>query len=277
MIGNDQLLWKQEFQEIDQHLDAIGVALDWKISETDRENAYEDMIGVIRDAQEQLALGQPFKIGSSGELMANTKVYEAEKSVSFLRIFVESVTDGPDSIFLNWKAVLPDSMRPSKANGEVSQEGLVYDWRLGIPHLLMLNALRFQVIAAVDQNFLSDGAFKGEFNDHRLALQDQLQKIKSGVRCAIRNDTNCTEDGGGNTICTESYSTVCADVFSGIAASSIASAYDPIDPGWYQTNVVNALEPLRRQVLVQLPLFDVQAMIDTLALYESGAYDLTKQ
>jgi hypothetical protein len=113
---------------------------------------------------------------------------------------------------------------------------MVYDWRLGLPPLLMYISQRLQMIAKIYPDyFLSPGGsvedklLKEELNDYRKALKQHYEMISDGIKCGRD---------------------VCAEIHTG-----------------YQVPAGNLL---RYAVYRDLPLFELKAMIDALYLYTQG-------
>jgi Ricin-type beta-trefoil lectin domain len=139
-----------------------------------------------------------------------------------------------------------DDLYVSTANGG----SVVYDWRLGLPRLLMYIGQRLQVMAAMHPEFFvdpdriltgSDGrpdktlpTWKNELLGYRDTLNQHYQKIVSGIKCGFYDKNTC------------------ADIYSGYKASSGLGVY---------------------AVYRDLPLYELKAMVDTLYLYTRSVSD----
>jgi len=132
----------QRFAALTQHLDAIAGSLSWQISEMAREQRLADETAAVISAGEILeSTGGPVDINSPTALQSLTALTESEEPSAFQRLFNDAVTNG-DGV---WKNNQRD--RPEIVNG------LVYDWRVGVPALLMLTSMRLNVLGAIDPNF----------------------------------------------------------------------------------------------------------------------------
>jgi hypothetical protein len=133
-----------------------------------------------------------------------------------------------------------------------------------------------------------------------------MNAMTAGVVCDYRAwEDNCSRDSDGNytSYCTTVDVTVaCADVNTGLASPAeglvftdpvvcttclqtddsgqcinsytdpacLAAAYNNQDPAWFAANIQPTADRLRRPLLHAMPLFDMQAMIDTLYFLANG-------
>ena len=59
---------------------------------------------------------------------------------------------------------------------------MVYDYRMGLAPMLESIAIRLQIIAAMDNNFLLDHAFDADLTHYLSVLQWHLQNMKDGIK-----------------------------------------------------------------------------------------------
>jgi Ricin-type beta-trefoil lectin domain len=278
-----------QFQQLNQHIDALGVTLSYEQSEKDREDRLSEMTAALSAATDSVRLNQP--LDPTTDRVTLGYVGDAEDPIAFQRFFLEAATAG------YWKCVIPD--RPDHPNG------LVYDWRLPVPALMQLIGLRLQVIAALDPNFLWDGVFHDELMGYRTTLISHFMTMILGIRCNVLansiliTDPNHEVDGY--------WDAACADINTGVNnVQSVTHTGWPIDPyacqtcygtetgtycstdsdceanrqadyaAWYQDNVQAAQDAALRNVLQMMPLFQMQAMSDALYALANPAPDLTE-
>jgi Ricin-type beta-trefoil lectin domain len=204
-------------------------------------------------------------------------------------------TQGPFHRPYNPKTAVPKGDSPD--NGYIwythdaldPQPGdLVYDWRLGVPALLEMVSWRIQFIAALDPNFRNSGLYDVELNYYRDAIQSHYEKMLNGVRCGKKRTDYVDSGFNGRTRVTY----MCADLYSGFTVTSQESpALDPPSAtrlfcygtvywGWgdcyLSSEQAAKVAELESQVKRAMPLFQMKAMIDTLALYaHRRSQDLT--
>lgn len=254
--------------DIAAQIDSLASGVTWQIAETDRENLSTQALGDVLGAVQWLEThdNQPLPVDSPQAQESLDAVVQSEKPVAFNRYFLDSI------ISPNWKNSIPD--RPTVTNG------FVYDWRLGVPSLLHTLSMRIQVIAAEDPSFKTDTTFFSELTLHRSQLQTQLANMVGGLRCGA---LVAWSDKGPNYV-----EPRCADIntgayngqdFAGGVNLSSCTHGSYVDQqcrtslynGWYAQAVQPVLDSLRRQVRVQMAVFDLQAMIDTLYMYTHPA------
>lgn len=196
----------------------VGTAVTYKLDQAKHSQALGSMTQALGEAESLMSRGLPvFGFASLQDYTTGSYVAGAEADPTFFtRYFVESATDG------FWKSVV--SKRAAVSNN------LVYDWRLSVPALMQLIALRLQVMAAVDNNFKSGTLYDIELQRHQAALERQFTKLVGGpldgvtepgaIQCEARYWV-----GGSNSVSppgvlplidgTAILVTVCADIYSG--------------------------------------------------------------
>jgi hypothetical protein len=150
-------------------------------------------------------------------------------------------------------------------------QGLVYDWRLGVPAMLELIAIRLMVIGAMDHDFRWDGRYDPELRSMRDAVNRHYTRMVGGIRCV---DWQASSSGASRPLGQEN---VCADIYTGIYArdSIFENGLSGVPvPNTAQRAVIQ--QRLRSQVLRALPLFAMRQMIDTLTLYLNHTQDFTE-
>jgi len=238
----------QRFAALTQHLDAIAGSLSWQISEMAREQRLADETAAVISAGEILeSTGGPVDINSPTALQSLTALTESEEPSAFQRLFNDAVTNG-DGV---WKNNQRD--RPEIVNG------LVYDWRVGVPALLMLTSMRLNVLGAIDPNFANNRRFTDELMGHRGVLKDHYQKMWDGVRCALTHNFNVDH--------TLIRVVSCADIYTGLSGhASFTSNWpeDSIQASLNDLNASNVMDDIQRSIRYQMPFFAMQRMIDQL-------------
>ncbi|HEY2748988.1 MAG TPA: RICIN domain-containing protein, partial [Polyangia bacterium] len=154
-----------------------------------------------------------------------------------------------------------------------------YDWRLGVPSLTQLIALRLQLMGMEDPSFTSDGRFNAELMSYHDALVKQLEVMRAGIRCNAFDVTGHAS-GPNPTLpyTSDNWYVSCADIYTGVNETWAWSigADEHGNAAWYAANVQPKLDQARRDLTAKLPLFGVQAMVDTLYLYAHPATELTR-
>jgi hypothetical protein len=182
MIGileEKEVNFEKEFNELHGHLDRLGVALDWKISELNRSDLRAKHYSSIITAKREVARDVLILDNSEAAKDSLDAVLEAADEVQFKRIIEERAIDGKSE----WKKIITDWEEHLNRNGDQ-----VYDWRVGVPGLMRHVALRMQVIAAIDPNFKTNFLFQEELLQHRSALLRKYEKMIAGIHCNHRFD-----------------------------------------------------------------------------------------
>jgi hypothetical protein len=277
---------------LSERIDKLGTQLSWLISMSFRDNRLADAITAAQKVEEMAASKMlPLALGSDTDLLSHNAVNQARQESAFLRTCDERATDGESG----WKKIIKD--RPQARTG-----GLCYDWRLGIPALLQVMALRLPVLMAMNPQFRVTGWFQVELTAYRKALLDHHQTMVDGVRCDYRFqdrwDVLNTASWGADLHYYYLYTDVtisCADIFTGLAATGSFQFEDEAlaqsrlreekffsSYYWFwrplsnkdavnrqtilDTKVTPLMEQLRRGVLQRMPLFQMRSMIDMLFL-----------
>jgi hypothetical protein len=173
--------------------------------------------------------------GSNEDQSSGTAVATLiNNGTAFLRVNDPAATAG------QWTDYI--SNRPTVTNG------LVYDWRLGAPALLELVGYRLAVIAAMDPNFRWNTRWHTELNFLKQGLITQVQNMLAGIHCG-EHYTFGTALGLGD---------VCADINTGSWADYPINTPPPPSSITFPRLIAGLTQ--------QMPLFQMQAMIDTLSL-----------
>jgi hypothetical protein len=152
-------------------------------------------------------------------------------------------------------------------------DGSDYDWRFSVPYLMDMIALRLQIIAAVDPEWRRNGSFDVELRSHTAGLDGQLGKMLDGLRCGVRRgDGNVHGCSFLSCNVPPNLLIACADIHTGISVERTWKDGRGVSGGL--TGQIR--ERFRSEVFAELPLFEVQAMVDTLHFYLSHAPDLTE-
>jgi hypothetical protein len=273
---------KDELDKLHQHLDKLGAALDKRGVRLHQADQLGLGLSMVQVAAQNKRLGMPFNQNTDGVNVAKGYIEAAMRPVYFERFFVESATDGETRGA--WKKVVSDRATPDS-------DGFVYDWRVGVPQLLQLIALRLAIVPVIDPNFAKDQVFKEEFLGYWKTLQDHYSKMIDGVRCRWNYRTNWIDPRNDTAPYEDYYVRVgCADIYTGISVLSDEIYYGS-EPPWnragvswavaYQqfldTEIQPRIDAIHPQVLLKLPLFEIQSMMGLLSLYAYGESDLTQK
>lgn len=283
VLQNDAPATKADLAALAAELNQLAGAITWGITEEARETIYGNVVGDLLSVQDAFNLNQiPIAVPSALAVDSQNSVTQAEQPIFYQRLFLEHANDGDpirnnDFGLISWKTVIPD--RPPTSNG------WVYDWRLGVPWMMRLIAMRLPVIAAEDTSFPFDGAFNADLQQYAQALSDQEQQMMDGVRCnTIRLDV--FEDPF-NAPQASDFIAACADIYTGLSTILQAGVrgwpvntsicYPDNSPdeaclaqanaefrAWYQQNVAPLQIQAYSNVIIQLPLADMETMIDSL-------------
>ena len=294
-----------ELRALHDQIDQVAGSISWFMAETERENRLADLRSAVLTTNDGMSHG-PSIDWSSLDLTTAQTVAEGTVATAFERYYVDSQTNGapvddPFSGSFTWKSVISYS----KSNLQY-HNGYVYDWRLGLPSLLQLVALRLQLMAMEDQSFTSDGRFHDELMSYHDALQGQLSTMRGGIRCNVSVFAPVVpQEAGELSYPNWRFWLSCADIYSGLNVtkdllfgdsyplnvSSCSSTDDftgnvtwdnnclnqaNVDYGnWYQANVQTVVDQAQRDVGNMQPWFGVQALIDTLYVDANAVPELT--
>lgn len=283
-----------EVADLSLKIDGIATGLTWQIAETARAQDWSTMVTGIETIQQFNSLNLTIDPMAAYITDTHTATTNSEQAIAFQRVFVDSATNGqwfsynsalnstPTTSYFQWKNIV--SRRPTVTNG------LVYDWRLGVPIMLKLIADRLAVIATIDPNFAIDHKFDQEITDHRNALINQYNQMNGAISCQT-NDFRFTYSGpnlwtpGGSV---HGCNITCADIYTGAAATTtIPPQKNPTSGLWYDSpcSTVNSATinnneyGLTWQVnrLESLPTFETKSMINILYRFLHNAPDLTER
>jgi hypothetical protein len=215
-------------------------------------------------------------------------------STQFTRLYIESATDGGT----DWKRIIPDRVLPDAQDPERS--GLVFDWRYSLAHYLTVVAIRLKVFTAHHPAWRDDGNRDDELQEIANNLLSRLQTMLDGVRCNFQVFAPKFSEVGPDLDRVWEVSTgiACADIYTGVSSVQILpqladfNAHTFSEPNCdpfvfsftcnlgendadFLDRVIDITESLYRRVLLQLPIYELRSMIDTLHLYLSHAPDLT--
>jgi hypothetical protein len=153
----------------------------------------------------------------------------------------------------------------------------VYDWRLGVPHLLHILSMRIQVIAAADQGLRQRPSprFSGELLGYKVVLEEHVTAMAEGVQCArfFYDGSIYTSQFLHDHMPLAYWPTVlvaCADLHSGVNRLR----WVPLHDRTYSNDAIGSLDTsryvayheaeLRRAVTDALPFPEMQRMIRSL-------------
>ena len=290
-------------QALHDQIDQVAGQITWYDAEVARENRLSDLITAIESANDSISRGVKPDWGTLDNTWSNI-VGQGKNQDAFWRYYIDSQTDGaslgdPNGNFaFSWKTLI--SYTPSDLQYD---NGFVYDWRLGVPAVTQLIALRIQLMALEDINFAHDGGFFLELQDDRNALRQHVATMLGGIRCnaVVNPPFQPPPDAPENPYPDYTVDLACADIYSGLndtrlldfpnayplslSRCIVDDNYDydqsclnqrQIDyQNWYAANVQAQQDDAYRNVRNLTPWFGVQTMVNTLSLYLDGLYALT--
>jgi hypothetical protein len=181
---------------------------------------------------------------------------------------------------------------------DVIDNSQVFDWRMALPGFVRLLGARLAIIGTMDQNFTTSGQWTPELGDgtssfpgYRGVLTARLQQMIAGVRCDYKDRLKAlgNPQTRSTSVAYDHTDVACADVNTGL---NVITTYVRPDnncgtqvwaPFLLQclnnlpstANMPSLEDGVRRQVLHQMPVFEMQSLIDALYLYTHPATDLT--
>jgi hypothetical protein len=252
LIGDKQ---QENFDRIHEHLDRILIALIKADTWRDQDDRLDKLTSALSAIDRNMF---------TPDINYDTEVAvkNAGKDSASIRGYSEKATNGGKVVDeTHWKSIIDD--RPPHP------DDLVIDWRIGVPHLMQLIALRLTVIAQVDPNFLSDDDYDKELMVHRHALLNHYNRMLEGVKCG---ESRWNSTGTKKNL-------ACADIYTGEAAYATVYQDQPWTPEGLikkEKEIQNTLAALRWEVRRKMPFFEMRSMIDALYLYVTGKPDLTE-
>jgi hypothetical protein len=270
-------------------LDDIAEDLNWYMYELEANTVRGEIDSAFTAARQAALLGQllPRADGHDEDSasflnIAGGEPGESPEPLYFLRGFSPPHTNG------SWQNILRDTT-PQKYGPNGSY---VFDWRYSLPWYMRLIAKRLSVMAAVDPMFMNNGSFAVELAyDIREPLMYVRSKMLEGIRCDQRDRFQFVTHRAQRYLRTD---LACADVNTGVFASGsivipdYGSCSRTNTGGWLwydaacvaalpgRATVWDALDTQYRAVRNAMPMFEIDAMIDTLAHYLDPAPDLTE-
>ena len=289
--GPKQIDLEKEFETLNRKLDEIIkiVAASDAFHERElRQNATIHRISESFTAAETAkwsVVGEPqMPLTNEGKPMQDSRTNVRDLLDSSLSFRVKAVNDRNQE---QWIGKILDSAR--------SQDGKIYDWRIVVPELMTLIALRVQVVAAFDESVRVNGMFSHRFREEFLPYRNEIMKhsnyMDKGVQCgtsyrALTDDGMDgwqTDDYPADTYHMDDYEATvgCVDIYTGgyfedsFFASEVLEDWEqPIDLRLFVIDqlawdVEQRKDALARQVRAQLPLFEMRSLSDTLLAYAS--------
>jgi len=269
---------EHQFNFLNAHLDAVAADIEWTITNAIRSQNLAKWDGAINAATDDNNRGIRIAYRDSENLDTFTVLDEytnaepCRSGGNFQRYDKESVTDG------EWKEIIDDRKMhdPDRAAFCVPPDH-IYDWRKGIPDLMQLIPSRLMVMIAVDPDFKHNTLIHDELKKFRDALRSHYDMMLKGVRCNYHGDPNSLV--ADLELLDHGYRLACADIYSGLSVVKTYPNYlvPPVANRFdYYSFVDTTLTEMRRELLLKLPLFEMQSMIDMLTLYlNPGLRDLT--
>jgi hypothetical protein len=300
---------------VELKIDALKKEMEQLVQATDYHNiatARSDKLqSIIADSiyiHEQLLQHGSVPTTDSVNLLSIQAVKELTGEPYFQRLYVESATDAPNTgapggagQWNDWKKVITD-------RAQIDPGGLVYDWRLNVPVLMSAIALRLKIIATMSPDFKATGLYSQELTAYRDTLLSHYNRMNDGIRCNVWQLTNPGMDQA-NPDAYDWYA-ACADInsghfheveLSGNATQAGVAWPPPADTsqcnhdwgddsyqncvslataqayqGWASAVAAPTLAKLRNQMVLDMPMFELRSMIDSLYFDEVNQEDLTQ-
>jgi hypothetical protein len=309
---------------LSSQLNQLGADVIWYIGRLDGSNLLAATMSDLMTSRQVLEQSQYYSwvhfdttsdaYASSARQVAELEDKDSDVSLHFLRYFRPRLVDPttPEGVWAGQisAADRADAMPFSIAEDPGSQ--FVYDWRLGVPRMMLAIAARIHIMAAADPGFTLQ-TVKDELMLHRDALIRHRDKMLNGVKCARYDSydpaTQTTPYPNGW------YYLLCADIYSGTYfntqflhgnqtqdrndcgtcdpnrtfSCSIQNVdkrfqlpdqkcLDQVSQKWaaFYGNMDWAQEELRRKVLDTMPIFEMETLIDDLYYYANPAPDLSE-
>jgi hypothetical protein len=276
----------KQLQDLAREINANTGAITWFTSENDREMRLGTLLGNVVSTYQLVNAKEPVDWTTvDGDTIS--AIEWAMQPAAFLAWFEDGRRFGPQTWDVRvgpyawWQFISSPDADLQYNNPKIAGEdgtyalysGYGYDWRLGVPALMQLIALRIQLMAMEDPNFTTDHHFDTELRQYHDALVKHLAVMNAGIRCNAVDRS--TQMYGHNWIIS------CADIYTGMDSTSVAHFdHDAFESGqtynvWYTANVKPYIGVASRSVHDREPWFGVQAMIDTLYLLTHPQTDLT--
>ena len=263
-------------QEMLDHLEgnlelAIG-ALSWQAAEIALSQRHSRAVTAAEGARGMVAAGSnPIRWGDQDN-DSRSAVLEQLDSIAYKRSYLENY-------FLN--TISTHLSEPSDPPRTGDGNGLVYDWRLGVPALMELVALRLEVIAAINPDFRhsADQEILDEMVQYRENLLKHYWAMVRGVRCVA--EACYAGDSNADIVPLVAPNRVdCLDIYTGenthwedsFVTNSQGARACPSG-----VNLNDFVEFMQTRAYNKMPLFRMRQMIDALYMYANpGLKDLTE-
>jgi hypothetical protein len=181
LIESAQQQILDQFNLLNQHLDADVSNLVWFTADLDRRNELALMTSAAIAAKHDLAGGQPIAYHSHEGDQSRDSAVKAATNPDLYKRHIVAGSDGDLPTDGKWKSII--DTRPSSKNGLVDENSLVYDWRVGIPWLTNLISMRLAIIGAIDPNFALDRTFDDELEIYKSSFYGHYQTIMNSLVC----------------------------------------------------------------------------------------------
>jgi hypothetical protein len=284
----------QRLDQLSAHVDAVAGALQYNLQDmyrTGRLNTLTtstlDLQGVAKNVwpvacNSRVAPCQPlqkdYNYWDTWDDTWSQQVNDGASDPAFHRLYDDSRTNGASATgsfgSFTWKDVITytksDLLPDASGNN-------VYDWRVPLPALLQLEAVRLALFASEDPKFQHDrwSRFGPQLKRMHDDLLRHLYILEGGLKCNTVPSSFVTQGGGRQPpppVVTYYSKIACADIFTGLnETAALLCGAAPCDAASVKTLEKKAYIDVRGMT----PWFQVQAMVDTLYLFENAVSDLT--
>jgi hypothetical protein len=267
LLGVLDRKYRDPYVSIYKKIDEAVAQVLWRINGLDRANRHAVAMTAVENAISQARSGGA--VDAIYNRDSHNAVNEALEPIQWERSF-DDATTGQRRNRYDWKVLFTDAGEPTDPPGvyQAKENGrnvkVVYDWRLGLPQLLELIALRIQVIAAQDPEFsVRRSAFSDEFLKYKRELERVADRMREGIKCTGVHDGLELWVG-------------CADTYTGAAQTAYYSLL-PYLPGGIRgggkllvdvpLTIENLGKSMRLTVERAMPLAQIEEMIATMDSY----------
>jgi hypothetical protein len=250
------------FDALHMHLNQLGVALSSQQLNIDRDQRLSDMrtyVNII-DAYAHRGGG---RIDES--LLSGSEIAELGAARTGSQMVAQNATSLSAFQWYYARYATDGAWRQYFNNDPPLDNGLAFDWRVGISEMVQLIATRLTIIGITDPSFRNDGERMGELGQYRSALQGYYQRMLDGIECYGDKWQPVT--------------VICADVYTGLSVSTQFTEQSCLPGSYDPTTCAARIDPemarMKRSLMTRMPFFEMRNMIDALSASMTTNPDLT--
>jgi hypothetical protein len=299
-----------EFDELSAQMNQLGSTFTWYVNALNQDQnwaALNASLTVARQQTEQHMLDDSVpQFDASSAAFASSAQLTAQLSspMTFLRYWnpraYQHYSWGHGWVWDTWRNLIPLSERldgepvlGSDLQGvdlgaDDQTKQFVYDWRLGVPAMMMAIATRIQILALANPD-LDIATFREELMAHRKVLLAHASRMRNGVKCKTVDNIEvgyqphgtvevvCADIHTGQSfgrgfphgnqqadvedckICTQTHGNTNCDQVDQACVDKVNAKYAKII-----TDAAAAEVELRNKVLEPMPLYEMRSLANTL-------------